>query len=121
MTPGQIVDARGKDQLGGQSAAHRGLYIDHFQIVHAGEVLAREGAVSERELKMDLVEAKRDSEIEKRKLVVGMFNTVFANTEIRRSVMRNEAVSGTDRGTGQFYNEDRTVNENVTESETPEA
>ncbi len=76
----------------------------------------RESAVSLRERTCDLNDVRLRCEIEKRALSVSMFETVFRNVMVKRTLLRNTDKSYTDPN-GMFRSDTVVENEEETESE----
>jgi len=86
--------------------------------VTADEDLAiRESAVTDREHMCALSGVRLECEVEKRQLAVQLFNIVFSNVEIKRSVLREHDRNYTD-ATGMYRTD--SVKEQTIETETEE-
>ena len=84
-------------------------------VARAGTLDSRESGVLARELKQEVNELKAASEVEKRELVVDMFNTVFRNAEVKRNVFRNSSYNHDT--TSGWKNGNSTDNYDTTETE----
>jgi len=70
------------------------------KIAHAEEIIDRENKVRDRENTMNVNDIRLISETEKTQLVLNMFNTVFRNAEVKRTVNRMDNITGNNTQTG---------------------